>query len=84
MKGRSFVSAILTFVLAAMLAAATASAQQTTGTPGSPDATTTISGKQLPRAGSAVWRRNQGRCLAVEILVGAAASCLPKARPTSC
>ena len=25
-----------------------------------------------PTAGSAVWRRNQGRCLAVEILVGAA------------
>src|SRR6516164_6670065 len=37
-------------VLCAAFALTTASsfAQQTTGTPGSPDATTTISGKQLP------------------------------------
>jgi len=32
----------------AVLAAAPASAQQTTGTPGSPGATTTIDGKYLP------------------------------------
>ncbi len=48
MKARSFVSAILAFVLAAMLSAVPVFAQQTTGVPGSPDATTTIDGKQLP------------------------------------
>jgi arylsulfatase len=31
-----------------LLAAVTANAQETTGTPGSPNATTTIDGKQLP------------------------------------
>ena len=41
------------FVAAVMAAAHTASAQQTTGTPGSPNATTTVDGKyvrlRLPR-----------------------------------
>ena len=36
------------FVAAVMAAAPAARAQQTTGTPGSPSATTTIDGKQLP------------------------------------
>ena len=48
MSVRSFVSVILAFVLAAMLSAVPVSAQQTTGVPGSPSATTTIDGKQLP------------------------------------
>src|SRR5512143_1144168 len=42
------VSVILAFVLVAMPAAVPAAAQQITGEPGSPSATTTISGKQLP------------------------------------
>ena len=39
---------ILTFSLLLLLAARTAAAVETTGAPGSPGATTTISGKQLP------------------------------------
>ncbi len=35
-------------ILGAVLAAAPGAAQQVTGTPGSPEATTTIPGKQLP------------------------------------
>ena len=42
------VAKVAAILLAAMLAAAPASAQQITGTLGSPDATTTIEGKQLP------------------------------------
>ena len=72
MKTRSFVSAILVFVLAAMLSAGPAAAQQTTGTPGSPGRHHHDQRQAASAAGSAVWRRNQGRCLAVEILVGAA------------
>jgi hypothetical protein len=40
--------AILALLVAAMLTAAPAVAQQTTGVPGSPDATTTIDGRYLP------------------------------------
>ena len=47
-------------------------AQQVTGTPGSPSATTTIDGKQLSAARSEIRRRDQGRRPAVEALVGAA------------
>jgi arylsulfatase len=47
MKTTSVVSGILTFVLAAMLVVP-ALAQQVTGVPGSPSATTTLSGQQLP------------------------------------
>ena len=39
---------ILAFIVAVMLAAASALAQQSTGVPGSPNATTTIDGKYLP------------------------------------
>ena len=48
MNKRAMVFMFLGFVLATMLAAAPASAQQITGVPGSPGATTTIDGKQLP------------------------------------
>jgi arylsulfatase A-like enzyme len=48
MKRKAVLGTIWFFILAAMLAAVPAMAQQITGTPGSPSATTTISGKQLP------------------------------------
>ena len=48
MKTRSAMFTKPTFVLMAALSGQMAAAQQTTGTPGSPSATTTISGKQLP------------------------------------
>ena len=48
MKTASFVSIILGVVVVTMLAVGPTAAQQITGTPGSPSATTTISGKQLP------------------------------------
>jgi arylsulfatase A-like enzyme len=48
MRTRTAEIAILMFVLAATLAAVPAMAQQTTCAPGSPCATTTIDGKQLP------------------------------------
>jgi arylsulfatase len=48
MNKRALDFTFLGLVLATMLAAAPASAQQITGVPGSPGATTTIDGKQLP------------------------------------
>ena len=48
MKTKAVLPTILTVIVAAMLMAAPAVAQQTTGEPGSPGATTTIDGKQLP------------------------------------
>ena len=48
MRTRSLISVILISVLAAMLASVPARAQQVTGELGSPSATTTLSGKQLP------------------------------------
>ena len=48
MKTKSFVSAILVVVFAGFIATPLSAAQQTTGEPGSPSATTTINGKQLP------------------------------------
>ena len=59
-------------------------AQEVTGVPGSPSATTTINGKQLPAAGPEIRRRDQGQRRAVEGLVGAARSCRPRALPTCC
>jgi arylsulfatase A-like enzyme len=47
-KDRSLALAIITILMGVAIAALPAMAQQTTGTPGSPSATTTISGKQLP------------------------------------
>jgi arylsulfatase A-like enzyme len=48
MKTRAFLPVVFSSVLMGFLAVAVVEAQQVTGTPGSPDATTTISGKQLP------------------------------------
>ena len=49
MSGRRRVtSLVLALILSAVMAAAPAAAQQITGVPGSPSATTTISGEQLP------------------------------------
>ncbi len=48
MRRSSIIKTIGVALLAVCVAAATASAQQVTGTLGSPDATATISGKQLP------------------------------------
>ena len=45
---------------------------ETTGTPGSPGATTTIDGKQLPAPDPTIRRRDQERCSQLEGLVGAA------------
>jgi arylsulfatase A-like enzyme len=48
MKMKSLVHMMLAVVVVVILAALPAMAQQVTGIPGSPNATTTISGKQLP------------------------------------
>ena len=48
MKTKKVASAVLAINGAVMLTAAPAFAVEVTGTPGSPSATTTISGKQLP------------------------------------
>ncbi|MGD8270316.1 MAG: arylsulfatase, partial [Desulfobacterales bacterium] len=48
MKMKSSVYMMTALIVALMLAAFPAMAQQITGTPGSPDATMTVSGKQLP------------------------------------
>jgi hypothetical protein len=48
MKIGAVLPAILAFIVALMLTAAPAFAQQTTGVPGSPDGTTTIDGRYLP------------------------------------
>ena len=45
---------------------------QITGELGTPSATTTISGRQLPAARSEIRRGDQGQCPAIEGLVGAA------------
>ncbi len=47
MKARTLLTAVFPLILAGLLAGA-AQAQQTTGTPGSPEATITIKGSQLP------------------------------------
>ena len=51
-----------------------AHAQQTTGTPGSPGATTTIDGKQLPPPDPKFGGSNQRKCLAINSMVGATSS----------
>ena len=48
MKTKTAFSAILAFIAATLFAAMPATAQQITGTPGSPSATTTKEGSQLP------------------------------------
>jgi arylsulfatase len=48
MKKKALLMVSMTFIMAAMLAAVPVMAQQITGVPGSPDATTTTGGKHLP------------------------------------
>ena len=48
MKPNKYVIACAMFVAAIIAVASSARAQQITGKPGSPNATTTIDGKQLP------------------------------------
>jgi hypothetical protein len=50
---------LLALFAAALVAGAPAVAQQITGTPGSPSATTTIEGNQLPPPPTAIRRRDQ-------------------------
>ena len=57
-------------------------AQPTSGEPGSPAATTTIDGRQLPAPTEIRWR-DPGQCPAIESVVGTA-SVPPRARPTFC
>ena len=64
-KGREVMKAIRKFIIGSALAATAVAAaptlaQQITGTLGSPGATTTISGKQLPPPDPEVRRRDQG------------------------
>ena len=54
------------------LSCVSALAQQVTGVPGSPGATTTIDGKQLPPPDSEIRRGDQGESLGVDALVAAA------------
>ena len=63
---------MLYFVLAAMLAATPAMAEQITGVPGSPSATTTIDGKQLPPPDPKFGGVIKEDALQVEAVVGAA------------
>ena len=76
-------ASILSALTLTLLVSVSASAQQTTGVPGSPNATTTIDGRYLPpppqkfRARSILTPRNRSR-------LGRRASCRQRARPTSC
>ena len=72
MMARRWITSVSALAMAALLAWDTASAQQTTGVPGSPDATTTIDGRQLPPRDSAVWWLNQRKRGSIEaVLAGA-------------
>ena len=82
MKG-NFVALTLG-LLAGTALTAVASAQETTGTPGSPSATTTIDGKQLPPPDPAIRRGDQGESLGVDALVATAQSCRRRVPPTCC
>ena len=71
-------------IAGALLASDGTLAQQISGTPGSPSATTTIEGNQLPPPPQPFRRRDQGQCRAVEGRGGRRASCRPRARRTCC
>ena len=62
----------LILLFAALIMAVPAMAQQITGTPGSPDATTTIGGKQLPAPDPKFGGVIKERSPEVESVVGAA------------
>ena len=74
----------LAFLAAVTAAGTPAMAQQTTGTPGSPGATTTIDGRYLPGP-----RRRSSRVTSTSMLLspsrtGRPALCRLKARPMCC
>ena len=62
---------VVTSALIAISFGGLASAQQITGVPGSPSATTTIDGKQLPPPPLEIRRRDQGRCQGFEAVLAA-------------
>ncbi len=68
MKPRGMIAALIFFIAVVT----TAQAQQVTGTLGSPDATTTISGKQLPAPDPKFGGVIKDDALQVESVVGAA------------
>ena len=57
---KRYISTALTAATLCLLPGASVLALETTGTPGSPSATTTISGKQLPAPEPEIRRRDQG------------------------
>ena len=67
-----------------LLAALPALAVETVGVPGSPSATTTIDGKQLPAPDPKFGGVIKTGCPAVESRGGHRASCPPRMRPTCC
>ena len=78
MRTRSFIATALSCMVALMLSNGVAMAQQFTGVPGAPDATTTIDGKQLPaptRSSAARSRRTPSN----PSPGGRRASCRPRA-----
>lgn len=73
----------LSLATASLLAISTAQAQQVTGTPGAPDATTTIDGRQLPDPDPAFGGVIQDDALQSKPW-WPPASCRRRAPPTSC
>ena len=59
-------------------------AQQTTGVPGSPGATTTIDGKYLPPPPPKFGGEINLEASEVQAVLAARRSCRPRARPTCC
>ena len=68
----------------ALLGVMPATAQQITGTPGSPSATTTIDGNYIPNPPPAFGGDDQPQFDKLQAVVAAQISSRPRARPTSC
>ena len=75
---------VLASVLAIATIASPALAQQTTGTPGSPGATTTIGGEQLPPPPQKFGGKIERNAAQSTALLAAARGARPRARRTSC
>ena len=65
------VAEVATFLIAAALGVMPAAAQEVTGVLGSPSATTTIEGNQIPGARAEIRRRDQGKRRGLEAVVAA-------------
>ena len=76
--------ALRTAVAALVFTAVPSHAQQITGTPGSPSATTTIDGQYLPAAAAEVRRRRSTSTPSSPSPGGRRRSCRPRARRTCC